>query len=201
MIANNDIHLTSVNISANKDINLNTINGNITIDTAQDIHNETIETTKKGSFGRKKSTKETIESSTNVLNNIQANNLAMNSKNDIDIIGSNFNIKNDVNLTAGNDVNILSAVDQSSSYKETNKKGMGYRTNSINENLKMENKKTAFNVGNNFMVNSGNNVNFIGVDVNAGDTSIITGNDVNMYNAMDYDYEYHYSKKIKLELI
>ena len=198
MIANNDIHLTSISMKADKDINLQSTNGNIIIDTAQDIYEKTIETTKKGSFGRKKSTKETIESSTNVLNNIQANNLAMNSKNDIDIIGSNFNIKNDVNLTAGNDVNILSTIDQSSSYKETNKKGMGYRTNSINENLKMENKKTTFNVGNNFMVNSGNNINFIGVDVNAYNGSINAGNEFNLFSVQDYEYNYNfYSKQRK----
>ena len=131
MIANNDINLTSTNLNAEKDINLNSVNGDITIASAMDTYSRTDRTTKKGTF-KSKETIDIKQTGTNVVSNLTSNNgniniTASSSNGNILSVGTNFNANGqeentgNIKLDAGNDLNLYAVADYDYEYHYSKK--------------------------------------------------------------------------------
>ncbi|WP_338988121.1 hemagglutinin repeat-containing protein [Fusobacterium polymorphum] len=138
----------------------------------------------------------TIDNKSNIASNIEAKNINMEAKKDIDIKGSNIVAKNEANIKADGDINIVSATDSRFyAHKETNKGKFG--KSSSEENIAYATRNVASNIiGDKVNITSGKDVNIFGSNVGAKDTGNISAKGtITEAAAKEINYSYH--KKTK----
>jgi len=138
----------------------------------------------------------TIDNKSNIASNIEAKNINIEAKKDIDIKGSNVVAKNEANIKADGDVNIVSATDSRFyAHKETSKGKFG--KSSSEENIAYATRNVASNIiGDKVNITSGKNVNIFGSNVGAKDTGNISAKGtITEAAAKEINYSYH--KKTK----
>ena len=138
----------------------------------------------------------TIDNKSNIESNIEAKNINMEAKKDIDIKGSNVVAKNEANIKADGDVNIVSATDSRFyAHKETNKGKFG--KSSSEESIVYATRNVASNIiGDKVNITSGKDVNIFGSNVGAKDTGNISAKGtITEAAAKEINYSYH--KKTK----
>ncbi|WP_158412155.1 hemagglutinin repeat-containing protein [Fusobacterium animalis] len=132
----------------------------------------------------------------NTESNIEAQNINMEAKKDIDIKGSNIVAKEEANIKAAGDVNIVSATDSDySEHKESHKKSFG--RSSSEEKINYSTHNVASNIiGDKVNITSGKDVNIFGSNVGAKDTgNILAKGTITEAATKDVNYSYH--KKTK----
>ena len=138
----------------------------------------------------------TIDNKSNIASNIEAKNINMEAKKDIDIKGSNIVAKNEANIKADGDVNIVSATDSRFyAHKETNKGKFG--KSSSEESIAYATRNVASNIiGDKVNITSGKNISLLGSNVQANTEGQIkaVGN-ITQAGVKDINYSYH--KKTK----
>ncbi|WP_338966910.1 hemagglutinin repeat-containing protein [Fusobacterium polymorphum] len=138
----------------------------------------------------------TIDNKSNIESNIEAKNINMEAKKDIDIKGSNVVTKNEANIKADGDINIVSATDSRFyAHKETNKGKFG--KSSSEESIAYATRNVASNIiGDKVNITSGKDVNIFGSNVGAKDTGNISAKGtITEAAAKEINYSYH--KKTK----
>ena len=138
----------------------------------------------------------TIDNKSNIASNIEAKNINMEAKKDIDIKGSNIVAKNEANIKVDGDVNIVSATDSRFyAHKETNKGKFG--KSSSEESIAYATRNVASNIiGDKVNITSGKDVNIFGSNVGAKDTGNISAKGtITEAAAKEINYSYH--KKTK----
>ncbi|MBW9311140.1 hemolysin [Fusobacterium nucleatum] len=138
----------------------------------------------------------TIDNKSNIASNIEAKNINMEAKKDIDIKGSNIVAKNEANIKADGDINIVSATDSRFyAHKETNKGKFG--KSSSEESIAYATRNVASNIiGDKVNITSGKDVNIFGSNVGAKDTGNISAKGtITEAAAKEINYSYH--KKTK----
>ena len=138
----------------------------------------------------------TIDNKSNIASNIEAKNINMEAKKDIDIKGSNIVAKNEANIKADGDINIVSATDSRFyAHKETNKGKFG--KSSSEESIAYATCNVASNIiGDKVNITSGKDVNIFGSNVGAKDTGNISAKGtITEAAAKEINYSYH--KKTK----
>ncbi|WP_335935357.1 hemagglutinin repeat-containing protein, partial [Fusobacterium polymorphum] len=138
----------------------------------------------------------TIDNKSNIASNIEAKNINMEAKKDIDIKGSNMVAKNEANIKADGDVNIVSATDSRFyAHKETNKGKFG--KSSSEESIAYATRNVASNIiGDKVNITSGKDVSLLGSNVQANTEGQIKA-DGNITQAGVKDINYSYHKKTK----
>lgn len=138
----------------------------------------------------------TIDNKSNIASNIEAKNINMEAKKDIDIKGSNIVAKNEANIKADGDVNIVSATDSRFyAHKETNKGKFG--KSSSEESIAYATRNVASNIiGDKVNITSGKNISLLGSNVQANTEGQIKA-DGNITQAGVKDINYSYHKKTK----
>ena len=138
----------------------------------------------------------TIDNKSNIASNIEAKNINMEAKKDIDIKGSNIVAKNEANIKADGDINIVSATDSRFyAHKETNKGKFG--KSSSEESIAYATRNVASNIiGDKVNITSGKDVNIFGSNVQANTEGQINA-DGNITQAGVKDLNYSYHKKTK----
>ncbi|WYD12909.1 hemagglutinin repeat-containing protein [Fusobacterium animalis] len=120
----------------------------------------------------------------------------MEAKKDIDIKGSNIVAKEEANIKAAGDVNIVSATDSDySEHKESHKKSFG--RSSSEEKINYSTHNVASNIiGDKVNITSGKDVNIFGSNVGAKDTGNISAKGtITEAAAKDVNYSYHKKNK------
>ena len=183
--AGNNIQNTGANIKADEKVNIKA--KNVKIDTLEesryfhdgDLNNYT-----------------TIDNKSNIASNIEAKNINMETKKDIDIKGSNIVAKEEANIKADGDINIVSATDSRFyAHKETNKGKFG--KSSSEENISYATHNVASNViGDKVNIASEKNISLLGSNVQANTEGQIKA-DGNITQAGVKDTNYSYHKKTK----
>ena len=138
----------------------------------------------------------TIDNKSNIASNIEAKNINMEAKKDIDIKGSNIVAKNEANIKADGDVNIISATDSRFyAHKETNKGKFG--KSSSEESITYATRNVASNIiGDKVNITSGKNISLLGSNVQTNTEGQIKA-DGNITQAGVKDINYSYHKKTK----
>ena len=183
--ANNDIGVVGSDIKAKEKLTLNA--KNVDISSAESSLYER-------SSNRNGYTINEIKRNTE--SNIEAQNINMEAKKDIDIKGSNIVAKEEANIKAAGDVNIVSATDSDySEHKESHKKSFG--RSSSEEKINYSTHNVASNIiGDKVNITSGKDVNIFGSNVGAKDTGNISAKGtITEAAAKDINYSYH--KKTK----
>ena len=183
--AGNNIQNTGANIKADEKVNIKA--KNVKIDTIEesgyfhdgDLNNYT-----------------TIDNKSNIASNIEAKNINMETKKDIDIKGSNIVAKEEANIKADGDINIVSATDSRFyAHKETNKGKFG--KSSSEENISYVTHNVASNIiGDKVNITSEKNISLLGSNVQANTEGQIKA-DGNITQAGVKDTNYSYHKKTK----
>ncbi|QNE68042.1 hemagglutinin repeat-containing protein [Fusobacterium hwasookii] len=138
----------------------------------------------------------TIDNKSNIASNIEAKNINIEAKKDIDIKGSNIVAKNEANIKADGDINIVSATDSRFyAHKETNKGKFGkskseeaitYATRNVSSNI----------IGDKVNITSGKDISLLGSNIQANTEGQIKA-DGNITQAGVKDINYSYYKKTK----
>ena len=138
----------------------------------------------------------TIDNKSNIASNIEAKNINMEAKKDIDIKGSNVVVKNEANIKANGDINIVSATDSRFyAHKETNKGKFG--KSSSEEAITYATRNVASNIiGDKVNITSGKDVSLLGSNIQANTEGQIKA-DGNITQAGVKDINYSYYKKTK----
>ncbi|WP_418744756.1 hemagglutinin repeat-containing protein [Fusobacterium polymorphum] len=138
----------------------------------------------------------TIDNKSNIASNIEAKNINMEAKKDIDIKGSNIVAKNEANIKADGDINIVSATDSRFyAHKETNKGKFG--KSSSEESIAYATRNVASNIiGDKVNITSGKNISLLGSNVQTNTEGQIKA-DGNITQAGVKDINYSYHKKTK----
>ncbi len=183
--AGNNIQNTGANIKADEKVNIKA--KNVKIDTLEesryfhdgDLNNYT-----------------TIDNKSNIASNIEAKNVNIDTKKDVDIKGSNIVAKEEANIKADGDINIVSATDSRFyAHKETNKGKFG--KSSSEENISYATHNVASNViGDKVNIASEKNISLLGSNVQANAEGQIKA-DGNITQAGVKDTNYSYHKKTK----
>ncbi|WP_405346547.1 hemagglutinin repeat-containing protein [Fusobacterium animalis] len=183
--ANNDIGVVGSDIKAKEKLTLNA--KNVDISSAESSLYER-------SSNRNGYTINEIKRNTE--SNIEAQNINMEAKKDIDIKGSNIVAKEEANIKADGDINIVSATDSDySEHKESHKKSFG--RSSSEEKINYSTHNVASNIiGDKVNITSGKDVNIFGSNVGAKDTGNISAKGT-ITEAATKDVNYSYHKKTK----
>ena len=138
----------------------------------------------------------TIDNKSNIASNIEAKNINIEAKKDINIKGSNIVAKNEANIKADGDVNIVSATDSRFyAHKETNKGKFG--KSSSEESIAYATRNVASNlIGDKVNITSGKNISLLGSNVQTNTEGQIKA-DGNITQAGVKDINYSYHKKTK----
>ncbi|WP_339067460.1 hemagglutinin repeat-containing protein [Fusobacterium animalis] len=183
--ANNDIGVVGSDIKAKEKLTLNA--KNVDISSAESSLYER-------SSNRNGYTINEIKRNTE--SNIEAQNINMEAKKDIDIKGSNIVAKEEANIKAAGDVNIVSATDSDySEHKESHKKSFG--RSSSEEKINYSTHNVASNIiGDKVNITSEKNISLLGSNVQANTEGQIKA-DGNITQAGVKDTNYSYHKKTK----
>ena len=183
--AENNVKNTGANIKADEKINIK----------AKNVKIDTIEESRYFHDGDSKNYL-TIDNKTNISSNIEAKNINIDAKNDINIKASNIVAKEEANIKADGDINIVSATDSKYyTYKET-KKGKFGKSKS-EETINFATRNVASNViGDKVNITSEKDVNILGSNIQA-DTEGEMNAKGNITQAGVKDINYSYHKKTK----
>ena len=183
--AENNVKNTGANIKADEKINIK----------AKNVKIDTIEENRYFHDGDSKNYL-TIDNKTNISSNIEAKNINIDAKNDINIKASNIVAKEEANIKADGDINIVSATDSKYyAYKET-KKGKFGKSKS-EETINFATRNVASNViGDKVNITSEKDVNILGSNIQADTEGEINAKgNITQAGVKDINYSYH--KKTK----
>ena len=183
--AENNVKNTGANIKADEKINIK----------AKNVKIDTIEENRYFHDGDSKNYL-TIDNKSNISSNIEAKNINIDAKNDINIKASNIVAKEEANIKADGDINIVSATDSKYyAYKET-KKGKFGKSKS-EETINFTTRNVASNViGDKVNITSGKDVNILGSNIQADTEGEINAKgNITQAGVKDVNYSYH--KKTK----
>ncbi|ERT43380.1 hypothetical protein HMPREF1539_00886, partial [Fusobacterium nucleatum CTI-2] len=138
----------------------------------------------------------TIDNKSNIASNIEAKNINIEAKKDIDIKGSNVVAKNEANIKADGDVNIVSATDSRFyAHKETSKGKFG--KSSSEENIAYATRNVASNIiGDKVNITSGKDISLLGSNVQANtEGQIKADGNITQAGVKDINYSYHKTTK------
>ena len=183
--AENNIKNTGANIKADEKINIE----------AKNVKIDTIEENRYFYDGDSKNYL-TIDNKSNISSNIEAKNINIDAKNDINIKASNIVAKEEANIKADGDINIVSATDSKYyAYKET-KKGKFGKSKS-EETINFATRNVASNViGDKVNITSEKDVNILGSNIQADTEGEINAKgNITQAGVKDINYSYH--KKTK----
>ena len=183
--AKNDVQNTGASIKADEKLDIK----------AKDVKIDTIEESRYFHDGDLNNYT-TIDNKSNIASNIEAKNINMEAKKDIDIKGSNIVAKEEANIKADGDINIVSATDSRFyAHKETNKGKFG--KSSSEENISYATHNVASNIiGDKVNIASEKNISLLGSNVQANAEGQIKA-DGNITQAGVKDTNYSYHKKTK----
>ena len=183
--AENNVKNTGANIKADEKINIK----------AKNVKIDTIEENRYFHDGDSKNYL-TIDNKSNISSNIEAKNINIDAKNDINIKASNIVAKEEANIKADGDINIVSATDSKYyAYKET-KKGKFGKSKS-EETINFATRNVASNViGDKVNITSEKDVNILGSNIQADTEGEINAKgNITQAGVKDINYSYH--KKTK----
>ncbi len=194
-----NINITASNLSAANNVSIIAAN-NLNIESAEDSYYYHTASSKKGSFDRKSSYSLTVEEITNKQSNIIAGgNLVASSGNNMNITASNLTTTTgDINLSAANNVNIVSAANTYLREEQSSKQGTTIMKASIDIKQDLINVASNLNAGNNIVINSGADTNLIGTKLTAAnDIAISAAGELGIYAVADQHYRYQNSVKTR----
>ena len=183
--AENNVKNTGANIKADEKINIK----------AKNVKIDTIEENRYFHDGDSKNYL-TIDNKSNISSNIEAKNINIDAKNDINIKASNIVAKEEANIKADGDINIVSATDSKYyAYKET-KKGKFGKSKS-EETINFATRNVASNIiGDKVNITSEKNVSLLGSNIQADTEGEINAKgNITQAGVKDINYSYH--KKTK----
>ncbi|MDR0423592.1 MAG: filamentous hemagglutinin N-terminal domain-containing protein, partial [Rickettsiales bacterium] len=121
----------------------------------------------------------------------------------VNLLGSSLSAKGNMILNVEGDLNSLTVQDYNRTYSkvEIDNGWLGSKTTEINETATLNNLSSNITASNNLTINS-NNLLSVGTNFSAGNELNMTATgDINLLNATDYDYNYHYYKKEEFDLV
>ena len=138
----------------------------------------------------------TIDNKNNIASNIEAKNIDISTKEDIDIKGSNVVAKEEVKIKADGNINIVSATDSRYyAHKETKKGKFG--KSSSEENVSYATRNVASNViGDKVNITSEKDVSLLGSNVQANESGKIEARgNITQAGVKDINYYYEHTSK------
>ena len=187
-------------------INTGTLN-NITLSQQETVEKQTH--SKKNDYEFSK-TSTYIGDTAAIQSSNNNSNIIINANEDINILGGDIKttIKEQDNsnivLNAGNNINIAAIQDYEYQRQYMRRKGGTFGETLTKENIdqSVTNIQSNISAGNNLSIATGNDLNSIGTNftANNGDIDLNIKNDLNLYNAMDYVYDYDYTKRESFDL-
>ena len=138
----------------------------------------------------------TIDNKNNIGSNIEAKNIDITAKKDIDIKGSNIVAKEEANIKADGDINVVSATDSRYyAHKETKKGKFG--KSSSEENISYATRNVASNIiGDKVNITSGKDVSLLGSNVQANESGKIEARgNITQAGVKDINYHYEHTSK------
>ncbi|MDC0857682.1 hemagglutinin repeat-containing protein, partial [Rickettsiales bacterium] len=215
IISGNDTNIKGSNIAVGGALTADST-GDITIESAEDSTYNYYANYKRSSFGRRsKSISESTEI-TNVASNIEAaGGINVQSSGDINIIASKLKSSvGDINITAANALNVISASDSLESQTISSRSGLTTRTNSSTINNVITQIASDISAENgNLSLSSGDDTTIIAsgisgsgnIDIAAGTYEDSSGNvtnntdaQVNILSSKDIDYAFQQSTKTSI---
>ncbi|MDD0968534.1 MULTISPECIES: hemagglutinin repeat-containing protein [Pseudomonas] len=131
--AGKDLNLIASRISASNEAYL-FAGDDVNVETAEDVDYDYYSKTKKGSFGKKKSTMSESETVLSVSSTIEAGSkLVISGGQDVNLIGAKLNSDGTLLASAGRDINLLAAEDSHSQATASSKKGWSSSKSSSSE--------------------------------------------------------------------
>lgn len=185
--ANKEINVKGSNISADKNLTLEA--DNISVEAVENSFYE------KHGGGKNYTIKKGTE---NLKSSLSGENLNIKAQDNINIKASDIKAKENLNIAAGGDIDIVSATDSQYFEKmESKKKKFGGRKSKHEISYSSQNVASNI-VGNNINIESGKDVSILGSNIQAGvegETNIKAQGDITQAGVKDIDYSY--SKKSK----
>ena len=138
----------------------------------------------------------TIDNKSNIGSNIEAKNIDITAKKDIDIKGSNIVAKEEANIKADGDINVVSATDSRYyAHKETNKGKFG--KSSSEKSVAYATRNVASNViGDKVNITSEKDVSLLGSNVQANESGKIEARgNITQAGVKDINYHYEHTSK------
>jgi len=138
----------------------------------------------------------TIDNKSNIGSNIEAKNIDITAKKDIDIKGSNIVAKEEANIKADGDINVVSATDSRYyAHKETNKGKFG--KSSSEESVAYATRNVASNIiGDKVNITSEKDVSLLGSNVQANESGKIEARgNITQAGVKDINYHYEHTSK------
>ena len=183
--AKNDVQNTGANIKADEKLDIK----------ANNVKVDTIEESRYYHDGDSNNYL-TIDNKSNIGSNIEAKNIDISTKKDIDIKGSNIVAKEEANIKADGDINIVSATDSRyHAHKETKKGKFG--KSSSEENISYATHNVASNIiGDKVNITSGKDVSLLGSNVQANESGKIEARgNITQAGVKDINYHYEHTSK------
>ena len=184
-------------------INTGTLN-NLTLSQQEEIEHKS---NKKGNKYEFNKTSTYIGDIATIGSNNTNSNIIINANEDINILGGNILAEQDnsnITLQAGNNINIATVQDYEYQRQYMKRNGGTFGDTLTKENIdqSVTNIQSNISAGNNLSITTGNDLNSIGTNftANNGDINLNIKNDLNLYNAMDYVYDYDYTKRESFDL-
>ncbi|PSM51622.1 hemagglutinin repeat-containing protein, partial [Campylobacter blaseri] len=198
--SNKDINIEASNLKADNLINLNA-DKNINITALNSVKYRDIQTYSKGSFGSSKtkrdmSYKESVNSSS-----LQAKNILLNSKNDINLEASKLKAQDNIVANAKADINVFAKDYATKELHYKKKKGFGGFSKSVSlnskDNLNLHSAKLQTEAKN-IILNSNKDINILASELlSASDIELKALDDVLISSRQELEKTINYSKKTK----
>lgn len=184
--AKNDITNIGANLSAKDSLLLQTQNGDINLNAIKLEQGYNVYF--KGGFDKAKD----VQYQTS---NIYANNILMQSGNNINLEASKLNANNQINLNAQNDVNILALNDEY--YRDTQTTTKGFMSKKTQRDMEYKESVNSSELNaNDIYMTSGNNINLQAVNINAKNEKIAYAeNSLNILAKTYKEGELHHTSK------
>ncbi len=133
---------------------------------------------------------------------VSAGNLIIDAANDISMIGAGLLANNNIQITAGNNFNSTTIEDYNRTYSRSEQKNIYQSSISINETASLKNLNSSIYANNNMTIIANNDITAIGTNFGAtdGDINLIAENNLTLKNAMDWDYNYSFQQKQRMDL-
>ncbi len=194
-----NINIVASNLTAANNASIIAAN-NLNITSAEDSYYYHTASSKKGSFDRSRSYSLTIDELTNKQSTITVGGgIVASSGNDTNITASDLTANTgDINLSATNNINIVSAANTYLRDEQSSKQGLTIMKSSINIQQDLINIASNLNAGSDININSGADTNLIGTKLTAAnDIAINAGGELNIYAVADQHYRYQNSTKTR----
>jgi filamentous hemagglutinin len=198
MQSGGDINLESSKLAAGGTVTLNA-GENVNLTALNDVHYKDVQTSKKGSFGSSKTTRDMIYKESVVGSEIDAENIVINSGKDTTLQAANLKAAENIQVDAAGDINVLAAAYREGELHYSKKKGFGGLSSSISldqtDALKLR-EATVKTEAKNIIMNSGKDINIIASEVNsAADVQLKAFENLNIVAGEEVKSEKHESQK------